>query len=90
MALVQTGSYSAANRMPTTLAFTPAIMLRTPGSRRRLSQNGKAPATSKAPGKKITLKSTKPPTHPDSGPDDMAPRKAAKANSGPGIACAAP
>ncbi|KAG1270583.1 hypothetical protein G6F65_013006 [Rhizopus arrhizus] len=76
--------------MPTTAAFTPAAILRTPGRRRRLSQNGKAPATSNAPGRKMTPRNASPPSHPDKGPDDIAPRKAANANTGPGMACAAP
>ncbi|MCY1218441.1 hypothetical protein D9M72_303900 [compost metagenome] len=86
----QTGSYRADSRMPTTLAFTPAIMLRTPGRSRRLSQNGSAAATRSAPGRKMAINSASPPAQPDSGPGDIAPRKAAKANSGPGMACAAP
>ena len=43
MADVHTGSYRADSSTPTTAAFTPASMLRTPGRRRSPSQNGIAP-----------------------------------------------
>ncbi|CUI52524.1 Uncharacterised protein [Achromobacter xylosoxidans] len=76
--------------MPTTAAFTPATMLRTPGRRRRLSQNGKAAATSNAPGRKMATSIARPPAQPDKGPAEAEPRKAAKVNKGPGTACATP
>ena len=60
MADVHTGSYRADSSTPTTAAFTPASMLRTPGRRRSPSQNGIAPASSKAPGRKIIASMLRP------------------------------
>ena len=48
-----TGSTSAAAGCPTTAALTPASAARAPGRARRACQNGMAPITSSAPGRKI-------------------------------------
>jgi len=53
-------------------------------------QNGSAPATSRKDGAKIASRHSAPPLQPDGGACMDAPRKAANANSGPGIAWAAP
>ena len=93
MADVHTGSYRADSSTPTTAAFTPASMLRTPGRRRSPSQNGIAPASSKAPGRKIIASMLKPliqPIQPPAVCCAATPKNAAKENKGPGMACAAP
>ncbi|CPL99041.1 Uncharacterised protein [Bordetella pertussis] len=87
---VQTGSYSAASRMPTTPALTPASAARTAGRPRRTFQKGSAPTSKSAPGRKISAVQASAPGQPPSGAGSSAPRKAAKLNSGPGTAWAAP
>ncbi len=90
IALVQTGSYSAASSNPTTAALTPASaawLRRLPRSR---SQNGNAPNTSRKEGANTASRQMVAPSQPLGPLFIEAPRKAAKVNSGPGTAWAAP
>ena len=63
-ALVQTGLYSAAARMPTTAALVPRIAACAAGRRRNASQNGSAPAIKSIPGRKIAISAITDPTIP--------------------------
>ena len=85
-----TGSISAASSTPTTAAFTAERAARADGTDFSRSQNGSAPATSKKAGAKMASRATKPPSQPEGASARAAPRNAAKVNSGPGTACAAP
>ena len=58
--------------------------------RRRRSQNGAVPATSRNDGAKIDTSAIVPPSQPFGALRSDAPRNAENVNSGPGTACATP
>ena len=90
MALVQTGSYNAASRRPTTPALTPASAAWVRALERRRCQKGHTPITSRNEGAKIAMRQTAAPAQPDGWTFMDAPRNAANVKSGPGTACAKP
>ena len=92
MALVQTGSYSAASSNPTTAALIPLSAPPKLLQLRSRSQKGAAPITRRKEGRNIAPRANSPPDHPDGAfaTSSEVPRYAEKVNSGPGTACAAP
>src|SRR5205823_2238000 len=76
IALVQTGVYSAASRMPTTEALMPRIAAATAGQPRRAPQNGSAAVTSRNDGANIAISATTAPSTPLGGCARAAPRNA--------------
>src|SRR6202049_1641008 len=75
-ALIHTGSYSAASRMPTTEALIPAIARRIDVKARSLPHSGRAAPTSKKEGRKIATVASAAPTGPEGLPFPTAPRNA--------------
>lgn len=75
---------------PTTAAFTPGIIACARARRRKASQNGDVPMSTKTPGRKIAIRLTTAPAIPCGDGFMTAPRYAEKVKSGPGTACAAP